>query len=254
MQYNPKVRINECVRGLISECPGGSKNVHPTKRATGLAYASLGDAKFKSSVLKSATVMERQAAEILTPYSFERRLCWQTSTLLGRTEEFVIMSRTTVVHFDSLTLDIRCPCLLFESSGILCRHAIRLLFQNSILRFPDMYLPLRWRRDSERSRKLEYVRRKGFNENKSETEWPDQQLLKAKMLTSAAANDTETREQVLNELSKMLERVLLNAEPANATHAEATQSKPCDEAPALKNPPRANLTNLRHNLQSLPPA
>ena len=73
-----------------------------------------------------------------------------------------------------------------------------------------MYLPLRWRRDSERSRTLEYVRRKGFNENKSETEWPDQQLLKAKMLTSAAANDTETREQVLNELSKMLERVLVS--------------------------------------------
>lgn len=39
---------------------------------------------------------------------------------------------------------IRCSCHLFEFSGILCRHILRVLSTNNCFHIPEKYLPLRW--------------------------------------------------------------------------------------------------------------
>ncbi|CAN6270080.1 unnamed protein product [Urochloa humidicola] len=41
---------------------------------------------------------------------------------------------------------ISCSCQLFESSGILCRHALCVLLALNYFQIPDLYLPVRWRR------------------------------------------------------------------------------------------------------------
>jgi hypothetical protein len=43
---------------------------------------------------------------------------------------------------------ILCSCKEFEFSGILCRHAIRVLLMKNYFYVPSKYLPFRWRRKS----------------------------------------------------------------------------------------------------------
>jgi len=43
---------------------------------------------------------------------------------------------------------ICCSCKEFEFSGILCRHAIRVLLMKNYFHVPSRYLPFRWRRES----------------------------------------------------------------------------------------------------------
>ncbi|KAJ0094212.1 hypothetical protein Patl1_16595 [Pistacia atlantica] len=40
---------------------------------------------------------------------------------------------------------ISCSCHLFEFSGILCRHVLRVLSTNNCFHIPDRCLPTRWR-------------------------------------------------------------------------------------------------------------
>lgn len=49
---------------------------------------------------------------------------------------------------------ISCSCHQFEFSGILCRHARRVLSTGNCFQIPERYLPLRWRRISIPSPKL----------------------------------------------------------------------------------------------------
>ena len=49
---------------------------------------------------------------------------------------------------------ISCSCHQFEFSGILCRHALRVLSTGNCFQIPDRHLPLRWRRISTSPAKL----------------------------------------------------------------------------------------------------
>lgn len=44
--------------------------------------------------------------------------------------------------------DVRCSCKGFETNGILCRHALRVLSLKNCFFIPDKYLLTRWRRES----------------------------------------------------------------------------------------------------------
>ncbi|KAA8524958.1 hypothetical protein F0562_011404 [Nyssa sinensis] len=45
---------------------------------------------------------------------------------------------------------VKCNCRLFESRGILCRHAIVTLLHNEVYRIPERYIMQRWRKDVKR--------------------------------------------------------------------------------------------------------
>ncbi|KAL4191286.1 hypothetical protein AMTRI_Chr07g29100 [Amborella trichopoda] len=43
---------------------------------------------------------------------------------------------------------LSCSCQQYEFSGILCRHAIRVLVAANVFQIPDKYIPMRWCRES----------------------------------------------------------------------------------------------------------
>ncbi|KAK0580192.1 hypothetical protein LWI29_037745 [Acer saccharum] len=55
-----------------------------------------------------------------------------------------------IVHLNEVGCEINCNCRLFESKGILCRHAIAVLIRQGIFCVPDKYILKRWRKDVKR--------------------------------------------------------------------------------------------------------
>lgn len=59
----------------------------------------------------------------------------------GKTEPVLTDKRTMiVVEFDTATRDAVCDCKTFETSGLLCRHLIRVLDQNLVDPLPEKYI------------------------------------------------------------------------------------------------------------------
>ncbi|KAI9199957.1 hypothetical protein LWI28_000842 [Acer negundo] len=54
------------------------------------------------------------------------------------------------VHLNEVGCEINCSCRLFESKGILCRHAIAVLIRQGIFCVPNKYILKRWRKDVKR--------------------------------------------------------------------------------------------------------
>ena len=92
------------------------------------------------------------------------------------------------VEFNSSEVDVRCPCQMFESTGVLCRHAIRILIQNSVMELPERYFLKRWRRYHDNGiDKLDYIRRRTSPEGDEQQDWQYRLALKAKFLAEEAA-------------------------------------------------------------------
>ncbi|XP_010276293.1 PREDICTED: protein FAR1-RELATED SEQUENCE 11 [Nelumbo nucifera] len=106
--------------------------------------------------LKTGAPMESHAATVLTPYAFCKLQ-----------EELVLAAHYASFQMDDGSFHVRhhtkleggrkviwipregiitCSCHQFEFSGILCRHALRVLSTGNCFQIPERYLPLRWRR------------------------------------------------------------------------------------------------------------
>lgn len=102
--------------------------------------------------------MEAHVATILTPYAFcklQDELVMAAHYASFQVEDgfFLVRHHTKMdggrkVHWDSREEFLSCSCHVFEFSGILCRHALRVLSTINCFQIPDRYLPLRWRRSS----------------------------------------------------------------------------------------------------------
>lgn len=108
--------------------------------------------------------MEQQAANVYTPPMFEifqREFIGSLSAPFksimrkGSIETFKVTFNVTkgqktesMVEFNSLDSTIRCSCKMFESIGILCVHALRILNTRSqnIFEIPPRYILKRWMR------------------------------------------------------------------------------------------------------------
>ncbi|XP_024984874.1 protein FAR1-RELATED SEQUENCE 6-like isoform X2 [Cynara cardunculus var. scolymus] len=65
-------------------------------------------------------------------------------------------SRRKVVYeviFDDASCNVWCKCCLFESQGILCRHAVAVLVDQDVNEVPSCYILSRWRKDVNRMHK-----------------------------------------------------------------------------------------------------
>ncbi|KAK3020579.1 hypothetical protein RJ639_046929, partial [Escallonia herrerae] len=105
--------------------------------------------------LKSGSPIESHAATVLTPHAFcklqdELVLAPQYASLMVDESYYIVRHHTVMDggckviwaphdHFMS------CSCHLFEFSGILCRHVLRVISTNNCFHIPDQYLPIRWR-------------------------------------------------------------------------------------------------------------
>lgn len=107
--------------------------------------------------LKTGAPMESHAASILTPFAFSK--LQEQLVLASHYASFQIEDGFLVRHHTKLEGGrkvywvpqesiISCSCHMFEFSGILCRHALRVLSTGDCFQIPDRYLPIRWRRIS----------------------------------------------------------------------------------------------------------
>ncbi|KAK9138276.1 hypothetical protein Sjap_008870 [Stephania japonica] len=106
--------------------------------------------------LKTGAPMESHAAAVLTPYAFSKLQ-----------EELVLAAHYASFQLEESCFHVRhhtkmeggrkvlwlpqegilnCSCHQFEFSGILCRHALRVLSTVNCFQIPDCFLPIRWRR------------------------------------------------------------------------------------------------------------
>lgn len=113
--------------------------------------------------LKTGAPMESHAASILTPYAFSKlqeQLVLAAHYASFQMEDgFLVRHHTKAdggrkVYWVPREGIISCSCHHFEFSGILCRHALRVLSTGNCFQIPDRYLPVRWRRISMPSAKL----------------------------------------------------------------------------------------------------
>ncbi|XP_057978245.1 protein FAR1-RELATED SEQUENCE 11 isoform X1 [Malania oleifera] len=113
--------------------------------------------------LKTGAPMESHAAAILTPFAFSK--LQEQLVLAAHYASFQMEDGFLVRHHTKLEGGrkvywvpregiISCSCHQFEFSGILCRHALRVLSTGNCFQIPERYLPVRWRRISTSSTKL----------------------------------------------------------------------------------------------------
>ncbi|KAK4438394.1 protein FAR1-RELATED SEQUENCE 11 [Sesamum alatum] len=107
--------------------------------------------------LKTGAPMESHAASVLTPFAFSKlqeQLVMAAHYASYQMEDgFLVRHHTKLeggrkVYWVPREGIISCSCHQFEFSGILCRHALRVLSTGNCFQIPERYLPLRWRRIS----------------------------------------------------------------------------------------------------------
>lgn len=114
--------------------------------------------------LKTGAPMESHAASVLTPFAFsklqEQLVLASHYASFQMDDGFLVRHHTKLqggrkVYWDLREGVISCSCDHFEFSGILCRHALRVLSTGNCFQIPERYLPLRWRRVNSSTNKLQ---------------------------------------------------------------------------------------------------
>ncbi|KAH6813869.1 FAR1-related sequence 11 [Perilla frutescens var. frutescens] len=117
--------------------------------------------------LKTGAPMESHAASVLTPFAFSKlqeQLVMAAHYASYQMEDgFLVRHHTKLeggrkVYWVPREGIISCSCHQFEFSGILCRHALRVLSTGNCFQIPERYLPLRWRRSMPLNRHLQAPR------------------------------------------------------------------------------------------------
>ncbi|PKU65558.1 protein FAR1-RELATED SEQUENCE 11 [Dendrobium catenatum] len=108
--------------------------------------------------LKTCMPIEEHASTILTRYAFdmfqkEIMASAQYAVYETAPENYLVRHhlKSDGGHFVSCVPsdeDLHCSCKGFETNGILCRHALRVLSLKNCFFIPDKYLLIRWRRES----------------------------------------------------------------------------------------------------------
>ncbi|KAE8689656.1 Detected protein of confused Function [Hibiscus syriacus] len=98
--------------------------------------------------MKTCLPIEEHSRQILTPFAFN---ALQNELIVSMQYAASEMSNGSylVRHFRKIDDEqIHCSCKEFESSGILCRHALRVFIDKNYFQLPDKYFLSRWRRES----------------------------------------------------------------------------------------------------------
>ncbi|KAJ0985610.1 hypothetical protein J5N97_003966 [Dioscorea zingiberensis] len=113
---------------------------------------------YENVKIKTCMPMEEHASTVLTSYAFdmfqkEIMLSMHYAVYEASGESYVVRHRLDTdggcrVGCVPSQEEIHCSCKEFETSGILCRHALRVLSLNNCFALPDKYLLPRWRRES----------------------------------------------------------------------------------------------------------
>ncbi|KAK1312324.1 putative protein FAR1-RELATED SEQUENCE 10 [Acorus calamus] len=129
--------------------------------------------KYQTINIKTCMPIEEHASPILTHYAFnmlqnEIVMSAQYALFdlangnsLVRHRMKMDGGRGRVVSWIPSDEEVICSCKMFETTGILCRHALRMLTLKNCFNLPDKYLPIRWRRESSMFRKTNHSSQTG---------------------------------------------------------------------------------------------
>lgn len=162
--------------------------------------------------LKTGSPLEEHAASILTPYAFSKfqdELVVAAQYASFQVEEscFLVRHHTKMdgarkVFWVPRDGFLSCSCRMFEFSGTLCRHALRVLSTINCFQIPDRYLPLRWRRANSPPSKLS----PGAGPVEQNERIQSLQSM-VSLLTSEAAKSKERLDVACEEISQLLSRI-----------------------------------------------
>ncbi|KAG6418964.1 hypothetical protein SASPL_121171 [Salvia splendens] len=141
------IKTQTCLRGL-SEQTGLLSSNYRLKSHDQTQYMHL----------KTCLPIEENARSVLTPFAFDRLQQEMVLTLQYAASEMANGS-FLVQHFKKVDGErlviwipedeqIHCSCKEFESTGILCRHALRVLLFKNHFQLPSKYLLNRWCQES----------------------------------------------------------------------------------------------------------
>lgn len=162
--------------------------------------------------IKTCIPIEEHARSILTPFAFNALQHELALAMQYATSEMTDGS-CLVRHFKKMDAErlviwmpeeeqIHCSCKEFESSGSLCRHALRVFVLKNYFQLPDKYFLNRWRRE----RSVVFYDDNGIQH--SEDEWFQEYQCLSETLFSESSFTKERSDYVRKELGKELSRLL----------------------------------------------
>ncbi|XP_061344341.1 putative protein FAR1-RELATED SEQUENCE 10 isoform X2 [Gastrolobium bilobum] len=164
--------------------------------------------------LKTCIPIEEHARSILTPFAFnalqqELLLVMQYATSEMANGSYIVrhfkrMDGERLVIWLAEDEQIHCSCKEFESSGILCRHALRVFVIKNYFQLPDKYYLSRWRPECS----LLVVDDDDHNSQSVGGEWFQEYQSLAETLFSESSITKERSDYVRRELTKELTRIL----------------------------------------------
>ena len=161
---------------------------------------------------KTCIPIEENARSTLTPFAFralqhELVLAMQYAASEMSTGSYIVrhfskMEGERLVIWIPEEEQIHCSCKEFEFSGILCRHALRILVMKNYFQLPEKYFPSRWRRESTL---IPYDDR---NTQNGDDEWFQEFHSLTATLFNESSMTKERSDHVHRELTKEITRLL----------------------------------------------
>ncbi|PKA51338.1 Protein FAR1-like sequence 5 [Apostasia shenzhenica] len=72
------------------------------------------------------------------------------------------------VSFNTVSLDVNCTCKKFETVGLLCSHALRVLTMMNVMVLPDQYIVKRWTKNARKN--IYYISERPTCDNQSQSQ------------------------------------------------------------------------------------
>ncbi|XP_047330157.1 protein FAR1-RELATED SEQUENCE 11 isoform X2 [Impatiens glandulifera] len=196
--------------------------------------------------LKTGAPMESHAATVLTPFAFcklQEQLVLAAHYASFQMEDgFLVRHHTKVegggrkVYWvpESDQVEgggglISCSCHQFEFSGILCRHALRVLSTGNCFQIPERYLPIRWRRISSSSSSNKLVQTGGGGGPSSSTDHHEHaervQFLQnmVSTLITESAKSKERLDIATEQVATLLSRIQEQPPPVSVSVSSSSQ-------------------------------
>ncbi|KAM7270223.1 hypothetical protein ACFE04_029437 [Oxalis oulophora] len=162
--------------------------------------------------IKTSIPIEEHARKVLTPFAFnalqhELVLAMQCSASEMANGSYLVrhfkkLECERIVTWVPENEEIHCSCKEFETSGILCRHALRVLVVKNYFQIPEKYFISRWRRENC------LVFNNGHGTPDNNDEWFQEFQCLTETLLKESSNTKERSDYIRAELKKEVTRLL----------------------------------------------
>ncbi|KAJ1263508.1 hypothetical protein BS78_09G190400 [Paspalum vaginatum] len=140
----------------------------------------------------------------------------------GPISEFIVTHMYSdygaAVIFNTEDKTIKCSCRMFESIGLLCKHAFKVFDRNEVFNLPPQYIPNRWTKYAKRGF---YINKKG-----SDNENLKAHAARLSRKATSLALKCSVSKQLLDDLEKALDNLDLEADDSLSKMQEESNEAP----------------------------